>query len=90
MAIDGRPVENWEEVQYEVLPRPDRDLSIKVRRGATEREVTVRPLAKGQDKVGDIGAHPLVRISAVVSRVPRPSARGSGWTTPSCASGAPR
>ncbi|HEY6547094.1 MAG TPA: RIP metalloprotease RseP [Vicinamibacteria bacterium] len=64
VAIDGRPVKTWEEVQYEVLPRPDRDLVLTVR-GATEREVTVRPLAKGQDKVGDIGAYPLVRISAV-------------------------
>ena len=70
VAIDGRPVKNWEEVQYEVLPRPDRDIAFKVRRGATERDVTVRPLAKGQDKVGDIGAHPLVRISAVVEGSP--------------------
>jgi regulator of sigma E protease len=70
VAIDGRPIANWEEVQYEVLPRPDRDLLLKVRRGAGERDVTVRPLAKGQDKVGDIGAHPLVRISTVVPGSP--------------------
>ncbi len=70
VAIDGRPVKNWEEVQYEILPRPDRDIALKVRRGATERDVTVRPLAKGQDKLGDIGVHPLVRISAVVGGSP--------------------
>ena len=70
VAIDGRPVKSWEEVQYEVLPRPDRDLALKVLRGATERDVTVRPLPKGQDKVGDIGVHPLVRISAVVEGSP--------------------
>jgi regulator of sigma E protease len=69
-AVDGKPVANWEEAQYEILPRPDRDLTLQVQRGSAARDVGIRPVAKGKDKVGDIGVYPLVRIASVAADSP--------------------
>src|SRR5688500_15030468 len=39
LAIDGKPLSNWEEVVYDVALRPDRELRLRVRRGGEVREV---------------------------------------------------
>jgi regulator of sigma E protease len=65
VAIDGKPVPTWEDAQYEILPRPGRDITLDVKRGAEQRSVVVRPVEKGRDRVGAIGVHPLVRIASV-------------------------
>jgi regulator of sigma E protease len=70
VSIDGQAIANWEEAMYQILPRPDREILLKVRRGEVERTVSIRPTAKGQDKVGEIGVHPLVRIASVVEDAP--------------------
>jgi regulator of sigma E protease len=70
VAIDGDPVTNWEDAQYAILIRPDATLRLRVRRGAEEREVSVRSTASGADKVGTIGVSPLVRAGLVVPGSP--------------------
>ena len=42
LSIDGKPQANWEEVLTDVALRPDRDLKVRIRRGAQEMDVTVR------------------------------------------------
>jgi regulator of sigma E protease len=70
VSIDGKAVKNWEELQYEILPRPGHDLRLSVRRGEEVNTVAVVAVAKGRDKVGDIGVYPLVRVGLVASDSP--------------------
>ena len=70
LSIDGEAFPTWETVYYHVLLRPDRALTVKVRRGGEEREIRLRSLAVGAEKVGSIGVYPLVRIGQVVDGQP--------------------
>ena len=70
LSIDDKAVANWEDALYEILPRPGREITLRVRRNGEERSVAVRPVAKNQDRVGDIGVYPLVRIASVLEGTP--------------------
>jgi regulator of sigma E protease len=70
VAIDGKAIANWEEALYQILPRPGREIALQYRRGEEEKTVRLRPATKGQDRVGEIGVHPLVRIASVVEGAP--------------------
>ena len=74
LSIDGDPVPTWQEVQYHVLLRPDRVLKVKVRRGREEREIPVRSVVTGPDRLGSIGVYPLVRIGELVEGQPAQAA----------------
>jgi regulator of sigma E protease len=74
LSIDGRPLPSWEEAQYSILLRPDTTLHLKVRRGAEEREVSLRSESTSVEKVGSIGVHPLVRAGEVMSGQPAETA----------------
>ena len=52
LAIDGEPKKDWEDALVAIVLRPDRDLQLRVRRGAEEQDVR-RPL----DGVGRAGGH---------------------------------
>jgi regulator of sigma E protease len=73
-SIEGRPVSNWEEAQYQILLRPDRELEVRVRRGDEERTLRVRAAATGPEKMGGIGAYPLVRVGSVLPGSPAEAA----------------
>ncbi len=75
VAVDGERPSNWEEAQYQVMLRPERAITIRVRRAGEERDLEVRSQASGNEKVGFIGVHPLVRIGQVVAGQP---AEGAG------------
>ena len=66
LAIDGRPLQTWEDAQYAVLLRPEQDLRLRVRRAGEEREVALRTGVTERERVGTIGVHPLVRVGEVV------------------------
>lgn len=70
LAIDGKPQRSWEDAQYTVLLRPDTALELRVRRGGEERVLTLRSGTTSAEKVGTIGAHPLVRIGQVLPGAP--------------------
>jgi len=74
LSIDGKPLPSWEEAQYSILLRPDTTLHLKVRRGAEEREVSLRSESTSVEKVGSIGVHPLVRAGEVMSGQPAAAA----------------
>jgi regulator of sigma E protease len=75
LSIDGKPLPSWEEAQYHILLRPDTTLSLRVRRGAEEREVSLRSEARSAEQIGSIGVHPLVRVGQVLPGQP---AEGAG------------
>jgi regulator of sigma E protease len=74
LSIDGEALATWQDVQYHVLLRPDRVLKVKVRRGREEREIPVRSVVTGSDKLGSIGVYPLVRIGQLVEGQPAQAA----------------
>jgi regulator of sigma E protease len=74
LAIDGHPQPTWEEAQYHILLRPEKALSLRVRRGTEELDVPARSEATTVEKVGSIGAHPLVRVGQVISGQPAEAA----------------
>jgi regulator of sigma E protease len=76
VAIDGKPQSSWEDAQYAILIRPEKQIELRVRRGGEERTVTVRSESTSAEKVGTIGVYPLVRIGDLAAG--EPPARAAG------------
>jgi regulator of sigma E protease len=74
LSIDGQSLPSWEEAQYHILLRPDRALTLQVRRSGEEHEITVRSEATSAERVGSIGVHPLVRVGQVLRGQPAEAA----------------
>jgi regulator of sigma E protease len=70
VAIDVRPISTWEELQLRVLLSPGRLMRLSVRRDGAQREVEVRPVPEGPDRVGLIGVSPLAYVAALVAGGP--------------------
>lgn len=71
--FDGEPATDWEQVQIGILMRPNRDIAMEVARGAERIPVTVRARMI-EEKLGDIGVFPVVRIGQVVAGSPAEAA----------------
>ena len=69
LAIDGAPQKDWEDALVAIAIRPDRDLKIRVRRGAEEKDFTVHSAIVAQG-AGQIGVSPLVRVGPLVAGGP--------------------
>jgi regulator of sigma E protease len=85
-AVNGRPVEWWEDMVAVVRQSPEQDVQLRVRRAGAERELTVRPAAVTQPdsasgasrRVGQIGVLPSA--DSVVRRPMAPArAFGAAW-----------
>jgi regulator of sigma E protease len=64
-TIDGKPQANWEGALMTILLKPNQELAVGVKRGAESLETRVTSGATEQ-KQGDIGVTPLVRIGPLV------------------------
>ena len=65
LAIDGAPQKDWEDALVAIAIRPDRSLQLRARRGAEEKDFTVRSTVVAQG-AGQIGVSPLVRVGQLV------------------------
>jgi regulator of sigma E protease len=74
LSIDGVALSSWEDVSEHILLRPDRTLSLRVRRDGEEKELSVRSEATSVDRVGTIGISPLVRVGQVLPGQPAQAA----------------
>jgi regulator of sigma E protease len=77
LAIDSRRIEQWEELVQAVRAAPERSLRIRVERGGTTIELTVRPdrVSEGKETIGRLGAAPKVdeeQIAKLVTEVRYP------------------
>ncbi len=63
----GKEVDGWEEVRFEILTSPERELPLTVRRGEETLEMVVVPSAVPRYGIGDAGVFPemLPRIGAL-------------------------
>lgn len=68
VAIGGRPVANWEEAFYQIIIRPEQELTLRIRRSGQEHDVLVRTETKTEHQIGSIGVLPLVRVEAVAGQ----------------------
>jgi regulator of sigma E protease len=74
VSIDGTTLPTWEDAQYHVLLRHEKTLSLRVRRGAEERTISLRSEATSTERVGSIGVYPLVRVGQVLPGQPAEAA----------------
>jgi regulator of sigma E protease len=70
LSIDGQAKANWEDALVAIVVRPDRALRIRVRRGGEEKEFVVQSTSTSEQKMGQIGVSPLVRIGQVFPGTP--------------------
>ncbi len=78
LAIDGKAVSSWDDVQLAILTAPERPLALRVARGEDEMTVTVTPRKIPRYEGGEAGLLPkqLPRIAAVI---PGSAAEAAGF-----------
>ena len=60
LSVAGRAVDTWEELDYAVSPRADREIEVTLRGDGGVRTVTVTPAGQGRYNIGDLGVAPAV------------------------------
>jgi regulator of sigma E protease len=76
VAVDGKEIDNWDEVQFALVTSPEKDVSLTVRRGERALDFVVRPQRVPRYEVGDAGVRPkmLPTISSVGADSPAETA----------------
>lgn len=72
VSVAGREVETWEELQFRVLPRANKEVELIIRRDGERRTLRVVPEAHTKYEIGDIGIGPTLhpQITMVVAGSP--------------------
>jgi regulator of sigma E protease len=60
VSVEGKTIETWDDLFIEVGTRPDRQITVTVRRDGQERDVTLQTRALGRFEIGDIGVAPNI------------------------------
>ncbi len=60
LSVAGRTVDTWEELDYAVSPRADREIEVTLRGDGGVRTVTVTQAGQGRYNIGDLGVAPAV------------------------------
>ena len=68
--IDGARVSTWEEALYKIWLRPDTTVHLTILRDGAEKDLEVESSSTGQEKAGDIGVSPLVRVGELSPGAP--------------------
>jgi regulator of sigma E protease len=76
-SVNGSTVEDWDQLFTAIGTKPDRDITLEVRRGDQSRELTLRTTAEGRYEIGDIGVLPRV-YPVIVQLVPGEVAEKAG------------
>ncbi len=76
VAIDGRPVGKWDEVQFALLTAPGREVVLAIERQGRRREVRLVPETVPRYEFGDAGVYPTVlpRVAQVIAGSPAAAA----------------
>jgi regulator of sigma E protease len=61
LQVNGRAVPSWEMLQMEILPAPNRELDLAVRRDGQEIQLAVTPDSEGRYEMGTVGISPVKR-----------------------------
>ena len=76
MAVDGRPVEDWEAFSMAIVTKGNRQVTLTVNRDGRIIETQLTPRAQGKFEIGDIGVRPILnpQITAVNAGEPAEAA----------------
>ena len=58
LSVDGKMVENWEDLLIDISMKPDRPVTVRLQRGGDTRDVTVTPVSEGRYESGELGVKP--------------------------------
>jgi regulator of sigma E protease len=77
-AVDGRPVEQWQQVAFAIMTSVGRELAVEVERDGRRLALLVTPVRLPEHEIGDAGIYPrlLPRVASVVAESP---AEGAGF-----------
>lgn len=78
VAIDGKIVENWFDVDFAVALSPDRPILLEYERGAIRATTALQPDRTERDRIGTAGFHALVLIGDII---PDSAAEAAGLQT---------
>jgi regulator of sigma E protease len=72
VRFDGLQNPKWEDVQIKVLTTVDEAIPVEVQRGNETLKVSVTPVARGKDRIGDAGWSPSLvgRVDSVEATLP--------------------
>ena len=59
VSVDGTPVDTWEALQMQIIPKANRRVHVVAERGGQQVEVDLVPTAQGKFEIGDAG---IVRV----------------------------
>ena len=59
VSVDGTPVDTWEELQMQIIPKANRRVHVVAERGGQQVDVDLVPAAQGKFEIGDAG---IVRV----------------------------
>ncbi len=75
LAVDGREVESWSEVAFELLTSPDQPVLLSIERGEATFDVTVTPRVLEEYQIGDLaGLYPQTLPSITTVEAGSPGA----------------
>ena len=76
LAVDGDPVDHWEDFLITVGPKADRQVTLDVERSGSAVKATMTPVPQGRYRTGDIGAYPIFnpQVSGVAAGEPAEAA----------------
>jgi regulator of sigma E protease len=78
-AIDGRAIPTWTSLNFAVLPRADRELTVTIDRAGSRTDLKIVPTAETKYRIGTLGVAPVLRPE-VISVLPGQPADRAGLT----------
>jgi regulator of sigma E protease len=76
VSVAGREVETWEQLQFRVLPRANKEVELIIRRDGERRTLMVVPEAQTKYEIGDIGIGPILHPQVTMVVAGSPAERG--------------
>ena len=73
VAIDGKPIETWNDFPLAIVPKANREVVLGISRGGKAVQIPVVPEGQGKYKLGDIGVLPLVHPEVALVNTGEPA-----------------
>ncbi len=74
IAIDGKPVDTWDQFSLAIVPKAKRQVTLSFVRDGKPQDLVVVPEGQGKYEMGDIGVQPLVHPEVDEINVGQPAA----------------
>jgi regulator of sigma E protease len=78
VSVNGRETPTWDSLNYEVLPKAGRELTLVIDRQGERQQIRVVPIAEGQYEMGRLGIQPIHR-SQITTVYPNQPAAQAGF-----------